>query len=40
VTQETPTGNPVRLKIPDVCGALGIGYINVLQFIRQQGWVF
>ena len=40
VTQETPTGNPVRLKIPDVCGALGIGGINVLQFIRQQGWVF
>ncbi len=40
VTQETPTGSPLRLKIPDVCGALGIPCINVLQFIRQQGWVF
>lgn len=40
VTQETPTGNPARLKIPDVCRVLGIGCINVLQFIQQQGWVF
>ncbi len=40
VTQETPTANPMRPKIPDVCGALGIPCINVLQFIRQQGWVF
>lgn len=40
VTQETPTGNPTRLKIPDVCRALEIGCINVLQFIRLQGWVF
>lgn len=40
VTQETPTANPARPKIPDVCRALGIGHINVLQFIRQQGWVF
>ncbi len=40
VTQETPTGNPTRLKIPDVCSALRIPCISVLQFIRQQGWVF
>lgn len=40
VTQETPTGNPMRPKIPDVCNALGITCINMLQFIRQQSWVF
>jgi len=40
VTQETPTGNPALLNLADVCGALGIPCINVLQFIRQQGWVF
>lgn len=40
VTQETPTGHPTRLKIPDVCRALGIPWMNLLQFIRQQGWVF
>ena len=40
VTQETPSGSPTRLKIPDVCRVLGIGCINVLQFIQQQGWVF
>lgn len=40
VTQETPTGNPVRPKIPDVCGALGIRCVNVLRFLREQGWVF
>jgi hypothetical protein len=40
VPQETPTANPAQPKIPDVCRALGIGHINVLQLIRQQGWVF
>ncbi len=40
VTQETPTANWMRPKIPDVCNALGIGCINILQFIRQQAWVF
>jgi len=40
VTQETPTANPMRPKIPDVCKVLGIDCMNVLQFIRQQAWVF
>ncbi len=40
VSNERPTGSPVRLKIPTVCHALGIKCIDLLQFIKEQGWVF
>jgi len=39
VTQERP-GKPTRPKIPDVCGALQVECIDVLSFIRSQGWTF
>ena len=26
--------------IPDVCEAYGIPWINVIEFIREQGWTF
>jgi hypothetical protein len=32
--------NPLKPKIPDVCTALGIKYIDTLQFIRQEGIIF
>lgn len=39
VTQERP-GKPSRPMIPDVCGDLGVECIDVLTFIREQGWTF
>jgi hypothetical protein len=40
LTGEKPTGNPKRPNIPDVCSALGIRWINMLQLFREQHWVF
>ncbi len=40
VTQETPTRNPARPHIPDVCTALGVNCSNLLAFFRAQGWAF
>ncbi|PKB63446.1 MAG: hypothetical protein BZY80_07175 [SAR202 cluster bacterium Io17-Chloro-G2] len=38
VTQEVPTNHPSRPHIPDVCAAVSIPCINILQLIREQGW--
>ena len=40
VTGEKPTNRPGRPKIPDVCRAIGIPCINILQLCREQKWVF
>jgi len=40
VTEERPTGKLDRPNIPDVCVAMGIPCINVLQLIAEQGWKF
>lgn len=40
VTEETPTGNLDKPRIPDVCDALGIRCIGLVQFAREQCWVF
>ena len=40
VTNERMTGSADRPNIPDVCGALRIRCINMLELIREQGWVF
>lgn len=40
VTEEVATRNMKRPNIPDVCGIYGIRCVNVVQFIREQGWVF
>ena len=40
ITGEHPTGNIEKPKIPDVCRGLGIRCVNLLIFIREQGWVF
>lgn len=40
VTGESPSGSPSRPKIPDVCRALDIRCISLLQMIRENGWVF
>ena len=40
VTEETPTSTLERPRIPDVCSALGVRCINLIGFIRDQGWTF
>lgn len=40
VTDEHPTGSATRPHIPDVCRALGIPYLNMLDLIRKHGWTF
>lgn len=40
VTEEEPSNTPKKVKIPDVCNALGIRCINVYGFVRDQGWRF
>lgn len=34
------TGSERKPHIPDVCSYFGIRCINLLQFLREQGWVF
>jgi hypothetical protein len=40
LTEEKASGSTTRPKIPDVCKALGVPVVNLLDLIRQQGWVF
>lgn len=39
VTDEKPTGSLNRPNIPDVCGALGMASMGVLDLIRAEKWV-
>ncbi|BCP04614.1 DUF4411 family protein [Mycobacterium paraintracellulare] len=40
VTQETATGNLDRPRIPDVCAAIGVPCLNLMEYIEAQGWTF
>ncbi len=40
VTEETLSRNLTKPKIPDVCDAMGVRRLNLLQFVQEQGWVF
>jgi hypothetical protein len=40
LTGERPFRTPSRPNIPDVCIALGIRWLNMLQLFRDQRWVF
>ena len=40
VTQEAETHNMQKPNIPDVCNALGVKSINLLDLIRSKGWKF
>ncbi len=40
VSGEKRSGNLARPKIPDVCDALGIAAIDLLEMIRKEGWRF
>ena len=39
VTDEKPTGNAIRPNIPDVCTALGMISMGVLDLIKAEKWV-
>lgn len=40
VTEETLSGNLDKPRIPDVCGALGVSWVNLIGFVRAQRWSF
>lgn len=40
VTEETLSRNLIKPKIPDVCDAMGVRRLTLLQFVQEQGWVF
>jgi len=40
VTGENFSGSLERPKIPDVCEALGIQWLNMVELFREQGWQF
>jgi hypothetical protein len=40
VTEETLTGNIVKPRIPDVCNAMNIRWLNLIGFVTEQGWSF
>ncbi|MEV7400136.1 DUF4411 family protein [Streptomyces sp. NPDC091267] len=40
ITEEKPTGNIQKPRIPDVCDAVGIPWVNLVKFIAAQNWVF
>lgn len=40
VTEEHRTGRIDKPKIPDVCEAMGVRCVNLVGFIRDQGWTF
>jgi hypothetical protein len=40
VVTEEKGGTDTKPKIPSVCAALRVPCINVLSFIRDQGWSF
>jgi hypothetical protein len=38
ITGEVLTGNATKPRIPDVCVALNVPYLDILEFIRRQSW--
>jgi len=40
VVTEEKGGTKTKPKIPSVCEALGVPCVNVLSFLRDQGWSF
>ena len=40
ITSEKPTNRPNRPHIPDVCSAMNIPCIDMVQFFREQKFVF
>ncbi len=40
VTEELLAGNIERPRIPDVCEAMGVRWLNLVRFVQEQSWTF
>lgn len=40
VTEETLSGNLAKPRIPDVCDAMHVPWLNLVRFVQEQGWTF
>jgi hypothetical protein len=40
VTEETRSGTISKPRIPDVCDAMGVPWLNLVRFVQEQGWTF
>lgn len=40
VTEELLTGKIGNPRIPDVCDAMGVRWLNLVRFVQEQGWTF
>jgi len=40
VTEESRSGSLNKPRIPDVCDDLGVGCINLIGFVLEQGWSY
>lgn len=40
VITEEQEGSPGKPKIPDVCRAMGIAHLSVLELMRREGWIY
>lgn len=40
VTEEKPSGNLNKPRMPDVCDALGLRWLSLIGFVQAQGWSF
>jgi hypothetical protein len=40
VTEETMSNNLSKPRIPDVCQALGVPWLDLVGFVQCQGWSF
>lgn len=38
VTEETLSGSLTKPRIPDVCDALSVPWVNLVTFVGAQGW--
>lgn len=40
VTEETSSGRITKPRIPDVCHAMSVPCVNLIGFVRTQGWTY
>lgn len=40
VSEETASGNLDKPRIPDVCAAIGVPCLTLMDYIEEQGWAF
>ena len=40
VTEEKPTGSPLRPEIPDVCAHFNLQCIQLVELVQRENWIF